>query len=48
MEKLAEERKRSEDLLYRMMPKPVADRMRRGDKAINTCEVSTQRSQLSL
>lgn len=39
MEKLAQERKRSEELLYRMMPKAIADRLRLGGKAVETCEV---------
>ena len=39
MEKLELERRKSEELLYRMMPKQVADRLKRGEKAINTCEV---------
>ena len=39
IEKLALERKRSEDLLYRMMPKAIADRLRLGGKAVETCEV---------
>lgn len=38
MEKLAQERKRSEELLYRMMPKAIADRLRLGGKAVETCE----------
>lgn len=39
MNKLEQERQRSEQLLYRMMPKVVADRLRDGQKAIETCEV---------
>ena len=39
LEKLEQERQRSEQLLYRMMPKAVADRLRDGQKAIETCEV---------
>lgn len=39
MEKLALERKRSEELLYRMMPKAIADRLTLGGKAVETCEV---------
>ncbi|XP_078363542.1 soluble guanylate cyclase 88E-like isoform X1 [Oculina patagonica] len=38
MEKLALERKRSEELLYRMMPKAIADRLKLGGKAVETCE----------
>lgn len=39
MEKLDQERKKSDELLYRMMPRQVADRLKRGEEAINTCEV---------
>ena len=39
LQKLEEERQRSEQLLNRMMPKAVADRLRDGQKAIETCEV---------
>lgn len=38
LEKLDQERQRSEELLYRMMPKAVADRLRDGQKAVQTCE----------
>lgn len=38
LEKLDQERQRSEELLYRMMPKAVADRLRDGQKAVETCE----------
>ncbi|XP_068723513.1 soluble guanylate cyclase 88E-like [Montipora capricornis] len=38
IEKLATERKRSEELLYRMMPKAIADRLRLGGRAVETCE----------
>lgn len=40
LEKLDQERQRSEELLYRMMPKAVADRLRDGQKAVQTCEVN--------
>lgn len=39
MAKLEQERQRSDQLLYRMMPKAVADRLKDGQKAIETCEV---------
>ncbi|KAJ8299767.1 hypothetical protein KUTeg_023832 [Tegillarca granosa] len=39
MKKLDEERKRTDQLLYQMIPKPVADRLRKGDSPISTCEV---------
>ncbi|XP_022801702.1 soluble guanylate cyclase 88E-like isoform X2 [Stylophora pistillata] len=38
LENLDQERQRSEELLYRMMPKAVADRLRDGQKAVETCE----------
>ncbi|KAJ7380855.1 hypothetical protein OS493_007248 [Desmophyllum pertusum] len=38
MKKLAQERKRSEELLCRMMPKAIADRLKLGGKAVETCE----------
>ncbi|KAG5867251.1 hypothetical protein JTB14_012831 [Gonioctena quinquepunctata] len=31
-------KKRGDDLLYSMIPKPVADRLRAGDNPLNTCE----------
>ena len=40
MLKLDAEMKRTDSLLYQMIPKPVADRLRRGEPAISTCEVS--------
>ncbi|KAL5006686.1 hypothetical protein ScPMuIL_015492, partial [Solemya velum] len=39
MQKLDAEMKRTDSLLYQMIPKPVADRLRRGEPAITTCEV---------
>lgn len=39
MLKLDAEMKRTDSLLYQMIPKPVADRLRRGEPAISTCEV---------
>ncbi|XP_068724019.1 soluble guanylate cyclase 88E-like [Montipora capricornis] len=38
LQKLEQERQRSEQLLCRMMPKAVADRLKDGQKAIETCE----------
>lgn len=40
MDKLDAEMKRTDTLLYQMIPKQVADRLRRGEPAITTCEVS--------
>ncbi|KAJ8299766.1 hypothetical protein KUTeg_023826 [Tegillarca granosa] len=39
MKKLDAEMKRTDQLLYQMIPKAVADRLRRGEPAINTCQV---------
>ncbi|CAC5416951.1 E4.6.1.2 [Mytilus coruscus] len=39
MEKLDAEMKRTDSLLYQMIPKQVADRLRRGEPAITTCQV---------
>jgi len=32
---------RSNNLLYAMIPKSIAERLKRGDNPINTCEVNT-------
>ena len=39
MAKLDEEMKRTDQLLYQMIPRTVADRLRKGEPALNTCEV---------
>lgn len=39
MRKLDLEMKRTDSLLYQMIPKTVADRLRKGEAAVNTCEV---------
>lgn len=39
LKKLEEERKRSDELLYLMMPQPIAERLKNGAAAIDTCEV---------
>ncbi|XP_052234216.1 soluble guanylate cyclase 88E-like [Dreissena polymorpha] len=39
MHKLDEEMRRTDSLLYQMIPKQVADRLRSGEPAITTCEV---------
>lgn len=41
MMKLDAEMKRTDSLLYQMIPKQVADRLRSGEPAISTCEVNT-------
>lgn len=38
LEKLEQERQRSEQLLCRMMPKAVVDRLKEGQRAVETCE----------
>ncbi|XP_013410650.1 soluble guanylate cyclase 88E isoform X3 [Lingula anatina] len=39
MRKLDAEMKKTDSLLYQMIPKSVADRLRKGEPAMNTCEV---------
>ncbi|XP_070567798.1 soluble guanylate cyclase 88E-like [Ptychodera flava] len=39
MQQLDDEMKKTDSLLYQMIPKQVADRLRRGEPAMNTCEV---------
>ncbi|XP_046748262.1 soluble guanylate cyclase 88E isoform X4 [Diprion similis] len=41
MRKLDAEMKRTDELLYQMIPKQVADRLRNGESPIDTCEVET-------
>lgn len=41
MKMLDYEMKKTDDLLYRMIPKPVAKRLRKGEPAVNTCEVQS-------
>ncbi|XP_013410654.1 soluble guanylate cyclase 88E [Lingula anatina] len=38
MKKLDAEMKRTDSLLYQMIPKTVADRLRKGEPAVNTCQ----------
>ena len=40
MRKLDTEMKKTDSLLYQMIPKKIADRLRSGEKADNLCEVS--------
>ena len=42
MRELDKEKKKTDTLLYQMIPKSVADRLRKGEPALNTCEVSIQ------
>ena len=39
MQKLDQEMKKTDELLYQMIPKNVADRLRKGEPAMNLCEV---------
>ena len=39
MKKLDKEMQKTDKLLYSMIPRTVADRLRSGDLAVNTCEV---------
>lgn len=39
MRKLDAEMKKTDLLLYQMIPKKIADRLRNGEKAANLCEV---------
>ncbi len=39
MRKLDDEMRRTDALLYQMIPKAVADRLRKGEPAMNTCQV---------
>ncbi|GFQ76283.1 hypothetical protein TNCT_288721, partial [Trichonephila clavata] len=40
MRKLDIEMRRTDELLYQMIPKQVADRLRKGEAAVETCQVS--------
>ena len=42
MKKLDDEMRRTDELLYQMIPKPVADRLRNGENPIDTCQVFEQ------
>ena len=39
MKKLDETRKNADELLYRLLPKKIADRLRTGEPSISLCEV---------
>ena len=39
MKALDIEKRRTDSLLYQMIPRSVADRLRQGEPALNTCEV---------
>ena len=39
MRKLDIEMRRTDELLYQMIPKQVADRLRKGEAAVETCQV---------
>ena len=40
LQDLDEERRQSEELLYMMIPRQIADRLRNGEDPISTCQVS--------
>lgn len=40
MRKLDIEMRRTDELLYQMIPKQVADRLRKGEAAVETCQVN--------
>ena len=46
--KLDEEKKRGDSLLYAMIPKAVADRLRKGIGALETCQVQPRQEALGL
>lgn len=48
MKMLDYEMKKTDDLLYRMIPKPVAKRLRKGEPAVNTCEVRLPHTSLAI
>ena len=39
MVKLEKEKATSDELLYSLIPKPIAERIKRGSKPLDTCEV---------
>ena len=39
MKKLDDEMRRTDELLYQMIPKEVANRLRKGENPVDTCEV---------
>ncbi|KAK3701097.1 hypothetical protein QZH41_015883, partial [Actinostola sp. cb2023] len=41
MKKLNKEREKSDELLHQMIPKEIADRLKRGESPIDTCEFET-------
>ncbi|GFS55169.1 hypothetical protein TNIN_91501, partial [Trichonephila inaurata madagascariensis] len=43
MRKLDIEMRRTDELLYQMIPKQVADRLRKGEASVETCQVSLQK-----
>lgn len=39
MKKLDQEMKRTDELLYQMIPKTVADKLRKGESSVDICQV---------
>jgi guanylate cyclase len=48
MKKLDEEMRRTDELLYQMIPKQVADRIRRGENPVDTCKVRREGTSLGI
>jgi guanylate cyclase len=46
MKKLDSEMKKTDQLVYQMIPKKIADRLRAGEAVMNLCEVNTNLSKL--
>jgi len=46
MKKLDLEMRRTDELLYQMIPKQVADRLRNGENPVETCQVSSNENSL--
>ena len=40
MKRLDDEIKKADNLLYRLLPKSIAERLRKGEPTINLCEVN--------
>lgn len=46
MKKLDSEMKKTDQLVYQMIPKKIADRLRAGEAVMNLCEVNTNLSKM--
>lgn len=47
MRQLDEEKKRTDELLYQMIPKQVANRLRAGENPIDTCQVKNSNAAIN-